>query len=249
MDRPIGKLKLSRSELVVCGALLLGAAGFGVYRLGQAIYDMREPQIFEEATRTVALGETISLTYREVGQECNYIPWNGTVEMTVQRVALYPSYTDAGAAEEDAGNPNGLLNDSNRDDPFLVVEVEVTNIDAEEGGYWWHQGSVDAMGISDSDGAVTLQDTFSLYSDTPFNGNGNYLASALWCVDGVSSSEYGNSVDVPQGETVRVTLGFPLADGTEERLDGASLIYNSIFDRMDIGSPTLGGESDEAASQ
>lgn len=250
MGRPIGKLKVSRSELVVCGVLLLGAAGFGVYRLGQAVYDMREPQIFEEATQTVAPGEPISLTYREVGQQCNYIPWNGVVEMTVQRVALYPSYADASAAEEDAGNPNGLLNDSNKGDPFLVVEVEVANVDAEEGDYWWNRSNMEAAGISGSDGAITLQDGFNLYSETPFNDSGSYLASALWCVDGASSSEYGNSVNVPQGETVHVTLGFPLEEGAEDRLDGASLIYGgSIFDRMDIGSPTLGGEDDEAASQ
>lgn len=249
MDGPIGKLKLSRAELVVCGALLLGAVGFGVYQLGQAIYDMHEPQIFEEATRTVVPGEPLSLTYREVGQQSNYIPWDGTVEMTVQKVALYPSYTDASASEKNVGSANGLLNDTNRSDPFLVVEVEVANIDAEEGDYWWNQSNMEAAGTSDSDGAITLQDHFSLYSDASFGGNVNSISSALWCVDGVSSSEYGNSVNVPQGESVYVTLGFPLEDGAEEHLNGASLIYDSIFDRMDIGSPTLGSEANETVSQ
>lgn len=247
MDKSIGKLKLSRSELVVCGALLLGAAGFGIYRLSQAIYDIREPQIFEEATRTVSLGEPLSLTYREVGNQSNYIPWNGTVEMAVQRVALYPSYAEANTAEKNADNPNGLLNSLNRDDPFLIVEVEVTNVDADEGDYWWRNANT--TGISGSDGAITLEGVFNLYSDTPFNDDDNYLSSALWCVDGVSSSEYDNLVDVPQGETVYVTLGFSLKDGAEEHLDDASLIYRSIFDRMDIGSPTLGGANNDAASQ
>lgn len=248
MNGPIGKFKLSRAELVVCGALLLGAVGFGIYQLSQVIYDMREPQIFEEAIRTVVPGDPLSLTYREVGQQSNYIPWDGTVEMTVQKVVLYPSYADASASEKNVGSANGLLNDTNRDDPFLVVEVEVTNIDAEEGDYWWNRSNMEAAGISDSDGAITLQDHFSLYSESPFDSNGNYLPSALWCVDGVSSSEYGNSVNVPQGESVRVTLGFPLEDGAEEHLNRASLIYDSVFDRMDIGSPTLGGEANEAAS-
>lgn len=240
----MGKLNLSRSEVIFCGIMLLGAAGFGIHRLGQAIYKMQEPQIFEEATRTVAPGETLSLTYREVGQQHNSVPWNGTVEMTIQKVALYPSYADAHAAEKNVTNPNGLLNDSIKDNPFLVVEVAVKNIDAEEGDFTWRYANV--TGISGSDGAITLQQLFDLYSDTPIDDNGQYLASSLWCVDGESSSEYSAEAVLPQGETALITLGFTLENGAEEHLDEMSLIYRSIFGRLAIGSPTLGGETDEA---
>ena len=51
---------------------------------------------------------------------------------------------------------------------------------------------------------------------------------------------------MPQGETALITLGFTLENGAEEHLDEMSLIYRSIFDRLAIGSPTLGGETDEA---
>ena len=62
----MGKLNLSRSEVIFCGIMLLGAAGFGIHRLGQAIYKMQEPQIFEDAARIIPLGETLSLTVVEV---------------------------------------------------------------------------------------------------------------------------------------------------------------------------------------
>lgn len=240
----MNKLKLSRAELISCGLLLLGAAGFGIYRLDQALYKMREPHILEDATRIIPLGETLSLTYREIGREHNSVPWNGTVEMTIQKVALYPSYADAHAAEKNVTNPNGLLNDSTKDDPFLVVEVAVKNIDAEEGDFTWRYANV--TDISGSDGAITLQQLFDLYSDTPIDDNGQYLASSLWCVDGESSSEYSAEAILPQGETALITLGFTLENGAEEYLDEMSLIYRSIFDRLAIGSPTLGGETDEA---
>lgn len=243
----MNKLKLSRAELVSCGLLLLGAAGFGVYRLGQAAYKAQEPRIFEEATRIVALGETILLTHREVGREHNFIPWNGTVEMTIQKVALYASYADAYLSEKDVANPNGLINDTTKDCPFLVVEVRVTNVDAEEGDFTWRYA--DVTGISGSDGAITLQSAFHLYSDVPFGDGDRYISSALWCVDGESSSDYGASVDIPQGHTVHVVLGFPLEDGAEGQLDGASLMYESVYDRMDIGSPALGGETYASVSQ
>ena len=235
----MNKHKLSRAELVSCGLLLLGAAGLCVYRLNQAAYKAQEPHIFEKATHIVALGETLSLTHREVGREHNFIPWSGTVEMTIQKVTLYASYADACVLEKDVANPNGLLNDTTKDCPFLVIEVQVTNVDAEEGNFTWRYA--DATGISGSDGAITLRSTFHLYSDVPFGDDGRYISSALWCVDGESSSDYGASVDVPQGHTVHVVLGFPLEDGAEEQLDGASLMYESVYDRMDIGSPVLGG--------
>lgn len=183
----MGKLNLSRSEVIFCGIMLLGAAGFGIHRLGHAIYKMQEPQIFEDATRIIPLGETLSLT---------------------------------------------------------VVEVAVKNIDAEEGDFTWRYANV--TGISGSDGAITLQQLFDLYSDTPIDDNGQYLASSLWCVDGESSSEYSAEAVLPQGETALITLGFTLENGAEEHLDEMSLIYRSIFDRLAIGSPTLGGETDEA---
>ena len=164
--------------------------------------------------------------------------------MTIQKVALYPSYADAHAAEKNVTNPNGLLNDSIKDNPFLVVEVAVKNIDAEEGDFTWRYANV--TGISGSDGAITLQQLFDLYSDTPIDDNGQYLASSLWCVDGESSSEYSTEAVLPQGETALITLGFTLENGAEEHLDEMSLIYRSIFDRLAIGSPTLGGETDEA---
>lgn len=215
--------------------------GFGAHRLSQVAYKMSEPQIFEDATQTVAPGETLALSYRDVGQQCNYVPWNGTVEMTIQRIVLYPSYTAAKNAGEAAGNPNGLLH--SEEDPFLILDIEVTNIDAEEGDYAWRNQT-----ISNSDGAITLQQDFQLYSSTAFNHTGSYLFPALWCVNGETSSDYSARTDIPQGETAHVILGFSLEEGAEERLDGAALIYNSIFDRMDIGSPTLGGEADGAVS-
>lgn len=240
------KLNLSRSELIFCGILLLGAVGFGVYRLDQAIYKMRAPQIFEEATQIVDPGETLSLAYREVGREDNQITWNGTVEMTVKKVALYHSYTDARTAGERVANPNGLLGDKNN--PFLIIEVDVTNIDADEDGNTVHGDGTAAGVSSDTDGAITLRQVFSLYSETPFNHTGSYLASSLWCVDGKSSSDYSTVASIPQGQTAHVTLGFSLEEGAEEHLDGAFLEYRSFYDLMSIGSPAFEGETHAAAS-
>jgi hypothetical protein len=210
---------------------------YGIRAWDQAAYKAQEAQIFKDATQTTEFGETASLTYREVGRECNWIPWNGVVEMTLQNVTLYSSYTDALAAGESVSDPNGQLYDESC--PFLVVEVEVANVDADEGGFSW---DTSVQGVA-GDGAVTLHNTgFNLYSETGLNERGCYMAPSTWCADGVSSSELAVEVDVAQGQTLHITLGFMLDRGAEERLDGASLIYDSRYDLMSIGTPAVGGE-------
>jgi hypothetical protein len=241
MNKPVGKFKLSRGEFIFCGVLLLGAAGYGVYRLDQARLIAQAPQIIEDATQTVAFGETLSLTHRSIPRiTTNNIAWNGTVEMTLKRVVLYPSYTDALAAGESVANPNRLLHDESL--PFLVVEVETVNVDAEEGDF-----SYVGKDVSKTDGAVTLQSfDFDLYS-TKFQSDSTMSPETCWC-DGASLSDYDATFDVAQGTTVHVTLGYSLEDGNEGYLDGASLTYISIYDLMSIGTPAVGGEVDEAAA-
>ena len=226
----------SRSEFAVMGLLLLGGATFGAYRLNQAVYKANEPNIFEGATQIATPGEPLLFTYREVGQECNYIPWSGNVAMTLKEIELYQSYTAAARVDSRVRDCNSLLHDEKA--PLLLIEVEIENIDAEEGEYSWHQ-----VDVSTTDGTITVeQEAFELFSEAPFNDDGNYLRSVIWCVNGKTSNEHGNLVDLARGETTYITLGFTLEDGAENRLGDAFLIYGgAFFDRMSIGSPTFGG--------
>ena len=225
--------RLSRSEFVTCGVLLIGAAGFGIYKLNEQLYIANLPQLEESETQTVAFGETLSLTYREIGQENNVVPWTGDVEMTLSRVKLYGSYTEALASEEKLSlcTPNGGLHDES--DPFLVVGIEVRNVDASQAGFSW---DTDADSIPQ--GCVGLNTMDFMLNDHPDSTMlGNRDMPVCACVNGADLSDYYQSTlfTLAQNETKNVYLGFTLEDGKEGSLSGACLQYRSPYDSLDLG--------------
>lgn len=234
MEKP----RLTRSEFIVGGLIVLGAAGFGLYKLDEYSYAANFSQIAEEATRTVVPGETLELTNRDIGRENNYVPWTGDVGLTVQRVSLYGSYTEAKDVEDELGNPNNSFSDETV--PFLVVELEVRNVDAEWGNFSW-------SGTDDS----VLPGTIRLHStDFVLCGKGFSLGIATAVIGGKDLSDYygDTSFTLSQGDSATVLLGFSLEEGKEKNLDGAYIYLVSSYDRLDLGSPTLGGETDESVS-
>lgn len=234
------KSRLARSEFIVGGLLVLGVAGFGLYKLDEYSYAVNFSQIAEEAIQTVALGETLKLTNRDIGRENNYVPWTGNVELAVQRVSLYESYTVAKDAEEELGDPNNSFSDSDESAPFLVAELEIRNVDAEWGNFSW-SGTDDSI----PSGAIRFHSTdFVLY------GNGLSFGIATAVIGGKDLSDYysDTSVTLPQGDSTTVLLGFSLEEDAEKNLDGAYICFISSYDRLDLGSPTLGGETDESVS-
>ena len=85
-----------RGELIAAAVIVLVIAlCVGGYYLSQAIYKANEPQLFEDSTRSVNAGEPMTITYREIGKECNYVKWYGDGELTVQSAVLYDSYPEA----------------------------------------------------------------------------------------------------------------------------------------------------------
>lgn len=234
------KSRLARSEFIVGGLLVLGVAGFGLYKLDEYSYAVNFSQIAEEAIQTVALGETLKLTNRDIGRENNYVPWTGNVELTAQRVSLYESYTEAKDAEGELGDPNNSFSDSDESAPFLVAELEVRNADAEWGNFSW-SGTDDSI----PSGAIRFHSTdFVLY------GNGLSFGIATAVIGGEDLSDYysDTSVTLPQGDSTTVLLGFSLEEDAEKNPDGAYICFISSYDRLDLGSPTLGGETDESVS-
>ena len=232
------KPRLARSEFIVGGLLVLGAASFGLYKLDEYSYATNFSQIAEEATQTVALGETLKLTNRDIGRENNYVPWTGNVELAVQRVSLYESYTEAKDAEEELGVPNNSFSDESA--PFLVAELEVRNVDAEWGNFSW-SGTDNSI----PSGAIRFHSTdFVLY------GKGLSFGIATAVIGGEDLSDYYSytSVTLSQGDSTTVLLGFSLVEDAEKNLDGAYICFISSYDRLDLGSPTLGGETDESVS-
>ena len=201
--------------------------------MSERLYAENLPQLAEDATQSVAFGETLSLTYREVGRENNAVPWTGNVEMTLCRVKLYGSYTEALASEEQLGicTPNGLLHDESL--PFLVVDLEVRNVDASQAGFAW-----DADAASISQGSVGLNATDFLLNDHPDSTiSGDRDVPVCACVDGTDLSDYYQSTlfTLAQNETRDVYLGFTLEDGEEGSLSGACLEYRSPYDNLDLG--------------
>lgn len=215
------------------GVLLLGCVGFGAFKLSERRYVDSLPQLADDSTQTVAFGETMSLTYREIGRESNYIPWTGSVEVTLRQAKLYSSYIEANSSEDWLGgcSPNGLLHDEG--DPFLVVGLEVRNADASQAGFSW-----DADAQSVPPGCVGLHSDSFLIDDRASSADSAARNSpACACVGGVDLSDYYESTlfTLAQGESLEVHLGFTLEDGAESSLPGACLEYRSPYDRLDLG--------------
>lgn len=226
---------ISRSEAIAGGILLLGAVGFGLTKLDSYLYTENFPKLAEEETHTAALGETLALTNRDIGRETNYIPWTGNVEMAVRRVQLYESYPAAAKVEKGLGQPNGMLH--NESDLFLVLEVEMHNADAEQAGFSW---------ASDGEPEIARTALLRFMNFRIHPSNGDELPPTTACVDGTDYSDYyaDTSFLLTQGMSSDALLGFSLEDWAEDDLKGAWLGYTSQYDRLDIGSPALGGETD-----
>lgn len=231
--------RMRRGELIAAAVIVLVIAlCVGGYYLSQAIYKANEPQLFEDSTQAVNAGEPMSITYRKIGKQCNYVCWYGDVEMTVRSAVLYDSYPDALEAEGDLGKTNSLFHDGSK--PFLVVRLDVTNIDAVEHDLWWNNDKDAAP----ENGVVLNMDGFRIYTSTPFGGNTDSFTWCTWLANGQTSGPYEHaSIDLLQGETTHVVLGFSLEDGEEDRLADAFLICDSTFDRFYL-KPLLskGGE-------
>ena len=217
-----------RGELIAAAVIVLVIAlCVGGYYLSQAIYKANEPQLFEDSTRSVNAGEPMTITYREIGKECNYVKWYGDMELTVQSAVLYDSYPEAREAEGDLGKTNSLFHDGSK--PFLVVRLDATNIDAVEHDLWWNNDKDAAP----ENGVVLNMHGFDICTSTPFGGNAERLVWCTWLANGQTSGAYEKAeIDLLQGETAHVVLGFSLEDGEEDRLADAFLVCTSIFDRF-----------------
>ena len=232
--------RMRRGELIVAAVIVLIAVlGFGGYQLNQVMYKENEPQLFEEATRSVNLGEPMTITYREIGKQCNYVRWNGDVELTVQSATLYSSYSEALEAEGYLGEANNrsLVEDG----PFLVTKLDVLNIDAVENDLWWNNDKDEAP-----EGGIVLEmGMFDIYLSSPFGfdgGSPEVLAWCTWLANDQTSGLYEKaSIDLRRGETAHIVLGFSLDEDEAAKLGDAFLVCSSVFDRFYLGSPSLEG--------
>ena len=231
-----------RGELIVAAVILtIIALGAGGFYLSQTMYKANEPKLFEESTRLANLGDSMTITYREVGKQPNYVQWHGDVELTVQSATLHGSYSEALEAEGYLGEANNRSLTENR--PFLVVKLDVTNIDAVENDLWWNGNKDEAP----KDGIALDMSAFSIYLSNPFGFDGRspeVLGWCTWLANGQTSGLYEKaSIDLKQGETAHVVLGFPVDSDEVAKLDDAFLVCSSVFDRFYLGSPSLeGGE-------
>lgn len=101
-------------------------AGIGIYYGSQAIHQRAAEQRIAEATTTVAAGETALIVGNEDGSDG--IPWKGTMGVCVKRSVLYPSFT---AAQKVEALGNIATEGQDESDPYLVVDLILTNIDAQ----------------------------------------------------------------------------------------------------------------------
>lgn len=219
------KARFTRAEAITVGVLALGAVGFGVYKINEQLYIQSLPQLMEEATQVVDSGQAMELTYKEVGStEHNSIPWNGVVEMTLQRMKLYESFDAAQACEGEIGSSNGLLRE---DAPYLVIELGISNVDAVETGFSWDT-NVDLAG----QGVRLLSSGFLVC----FGSINDSKAPATVVVGGQDCSAYEAYYDLSQGESVTALVGYSLSDGYDERLESAWFTYVSPYDKIDLAS-------------
>lgn len=219
------KARFTRAEAITVGVLALGAVGFGVYKINEQLYIQSLPQLMEEATQVVDSGQVMELTYKEVGStEHNSIPWNGVVEMTLQRMKLYESFDAAQACEGEVGSSNGLLRE---DAPYLVIELGISNVDAVETGFSWDMNA-DLAG----QGVRLLSSGFLVC----FGSINDSKAPAAVVVGGQDCSAYEAYYDLSQGESVTASVGYSLSDGYDERLESAWFTYVSPYDKIDLAS-------------
>ncbi len=232
------KARITRAEAITLGVLAVGAVGFGVYKYREQLYIQSLPRLMEEATQVTEPDQAMELTYREVGStEYNCIPWDGIVEMRLSGARLYENYAQAQAAEGELGSSNGLLRE---DAPYLVIELEVSNVDAVETGYAWD------VNADAPDHGVRLLSTGFLLCFGSFN---DAKSPAMLVIDGQDCSDYESYFDLVQGGEATAFMGFSLDEDYGERLESAWLTYVSPFDKIDLSSVSLGGEGDGTSSQ
>lgn len=127
----------SRKEILAAIVLIVVAGiSYGAYSLDKS-YKAEQRELFRDAVKeSFSMNETIRLDsqvdesdvmpYSNVSASAG-LPWKGAVDVTIERAELYPSVDSAGLAD--------LVSLSQPEETnFLLLEVEVVNIDA-EGNY------------------------------------------------------------------------------------------------------------------
>lgn len=121
---------MSRKERSFCIALLAALAiGGALYLAGNFIRQGINQTAIEEATTVIEPGQTAHISRNSDGS--NGIPWNGTMDVQITGCTLYESFTQAQAAC-DLGNLAHEGQDES--DPYLVVELQLSNINAQARG-------------------------------------------------------------------------------------------------------------------
>ena len=118
--------------IVIAG--LLYFYGLAQKQAQQELFAQQVSQRQNEASENYKIGDTVQLTGldQEVGNPAEtpfgaYLPWIGTIEVTVTDVTLYHSIDEAGFTSGALKNP---LTPENADSLYLVYTLHFKNIDA-----------------------------------------------------------------------------------------------------------------------
>lgn len=211
--------RLSRREFVAIGAL---AASGVVVKIALDWHETEEDQARKEFEDTLkhgfSMGETLVMDAdaEEAALDKNDFPYSagfgfsGTMELRVLSATLFDSPEDAGIATE-------ILPpwwQDMKDEPFLLIEVELKNVNATDTWDEEHQErfNISFLGLPD-------QGEIPYFSGTPENAD---PIKEAW------------NFDLPQGETRTFLLGFFVApDNLPDRLD-VGVVRGKYWVELDI---------------
>lgn len=122
--------RMTKHERLFCMLLLSFLVISGVVYMGaRFIHQQLSQRSIEEQTIIIAPGQTARIVGNEDGSDG--IPWIGTMEVGIVSSTLYPSFATAQEVT-DLGNIATEGQDEN--DPYLVVELNLANINSQTRG-------------------------------------------------------------------------------------------------------------------
>lgn len=187
---------MSRKERSFCIALLAALAmGGALYLADNLIRQNINQTAIDEVTTVISPGQMAHVSGNSDGSDG--IPWSGTMNVQVIGCTLYESFTQA-QATCDLGNLAHEGQDEN--DPYLVVELRLSNIDAQTKSHLVdeNQNSVDKNGVNAS--------IFMLQGD-----DGTYLPLSVM-TDQPSFAVWTFLLDTGQTTTLRLGYSLPISE-------------------------------------